>query len=135
MLKKIKIEPQSKHKIMLKNVLWVYVKHQCNILENSFCCYLPPPHEVCLNYEVVVFQPWTLTTTDLGSVAYCYVAYLLDPTYPILLPSNVLPLQSSPSILVPHGIIRPLDHTPSPYQNTQKPLPHCHYYLVLGSLM
>ena len=38
------------------------------------CCfwYFQPVREVFLNYEVVDFQPQTLATPDLGSVAYCY---------------------------------------------------------------
>ena len=33
------------------------------------CAVRPPVRVVCQNYEVVVFQPWTGTATDLGSVA------------------------------------------------------------------
>ena len=33
--------------------------------------------EVCPNYEAVMFQPWTWTPTDLGSVANYYVAILI----------------------------------------------------------
>ena len=36
------------------------------------CWYWPPVCDVCPNYEVVDFQPQTLTTLDLGSVAYFY---------------------------------------------------------------
>ena len=39
----------------------------------------PPVHEVCPNYEVVMFQPQTGTPLDLGSVANFYVAMLLSP--------------------------------------------------------
>ena len=31
-------------------------------------CYRPPVRVVCPNHEVVVFQPWTVTAPDLGSV-------------------------------------------------------------------
>ena len=55
------------------------------------CCYWPPIREVCPNYELVEFQPRTFTTPYLGSVAYCYVAYLLYPPYPLLPPSHVPP--------------------------------------------
>ena len=41
-----------------------------------FCCYWPPVCEFCTNYEVVGFKTRTLNTTDLVSVAYCYVDYL-----------------------------------------------------------
>ena len=39
----------------------------------------PLVHEVCTDYEVVIFQPQTWTSMDLGSVANCYVAILLSP--------------------------------------------------------
>ena len=39
----------------------------------------PPVREVCPNHEVVIFQPWTGTSPDLGSTAYCYVVILYDP--------------------------------------------------------
>ena len=42
----------------------------------------PPFREVCLNYEVVMFQPWTWTPPDLGSVANCYISILLWPAPP-----------------------------------------------------
>ena len=55
-----------------------------------FCYfYRTPLWEVCLNYEAVEILPQTLTNLYLGSAAYCYVAYLLDPTHPILLMSDV----------------------------------------------
>ena len=38
-----------------------------------------------------MFQPRTLTTPDLGSIAYCYIAYLLNPPHPLLLLFNVPP--------------------------------------------
>ena len=48
--------------------------------------------EVCLNHGVVVFQPRTGTSPDLGSVAYCYVAIILSNTLPFL-SSNRCPLE------------------------------------------
>ena len=53
---------------------------------------------------MVDFQPCTLNTPYLGSVAYCYIVYLLDSPHPLLLPSNVLHPQPSPSVLVLHEI-------------------------------
>ena len=52
----------------------------------SCCClvvvFRTPVHEDCPNYEVVVFQPRTLPTTHLGSVAYCYsLIYPFRPTF------------------------------------------------------
>ena len=37
-------------------------------------CYWPPVVVVCPNHEVLVFQPCTVTTPDLGPVTYFYVA-------------------------------------------------------------
>ena len=90
------------------------------------CCYWPPVHEVCLNYEVVEFQLWKLTTQDLGSAAYFDVVYLIDLTQPLLLLSDVPPpLTSSFACLCHHHhrIIHPPWHPPSPSQNTKKPSP------------
>ena len=39
-------------------------------------------YDVCPNYEVVMFQPWTGTPPDLGFVANCFVAMLIIPTLP-----------------------------------------------------
>ena len=47
-------------------------------------CYQPSVRAVCQNHEVVVFQPWTATAPDLGSVAnittFIYLTYLLFQT-------------------------------------------------------
>ena len=86
------------------------------------CCYWPPVREVCLNYEVMDFQPRTLTTPDLGSVTYCYL-HLLDLPYPLLMLSNAPPPQLSSSIVIPHEIIRPPGRHPSLSKHTKKPLP------------
>ena len=83
------------------------------------CCYWPPVCEVCPNYEVVEFQPRTLTTPDLGSVAYCYVL-LLDPSYPLLLPSKVLPPLPSSSVFPLHSIIFPPGRHTSPSHHIEK---------------
>ena len=88
-------------------------------------CYWPPVHEVCPNYEVVVFQPWKLTTLDLGSVAYCYIAYLLNPPHLLFLTSYVrqgeashsFPDASSNNVSL-HGIICPTGRHPSTSQHT-----------------
>ena len=88
------------------------------------CWYWPPVREVCHNYEVVEFQPWTLTTPDLGSIAYCYIAYLLDPPHPLLLPSDISPPPQSSFACLRHRhhrIIRPHGRFPSPSQHTENP--------------
>ena len=43
-----------------------------------------PVREVCPNYEVVMFQPWTETPLDLVSVDNCYIAILLNSCLPSL---------------------------------------------------
>ena len=40
----------------------------------------PPVHEVCPNYEVAMFQPWTGTSLDLVSIDNYYVAMILSTT-------------------------------------------------------
>ena len=72
----------------------------------------------------MALQHWTLTTLYLGFVAYCYVAYLLDPAHPLFLPYDVPPIQLPPFILVPHGIIRPPRRHPSSSQHTENLRPH-----------
>ena len=80
------------------------------------------------------FQPCTLTTPDLGYVAYCYVADLLDLPHLIILPSHVPP--PSPSSFAclrhrhchrhchrHHRITPSLVIPPSPSQHTKKRLP------------
>ena len=54
-----------------------------------YVCYWTPVHEVYPNYELLMFQPRTSTNPDLGSVAYCYIAYLFNRPYPLLQPSDV----------------------------------------------
>ena len=104
-------------KFQLKKTLWkIYPLFKLNCC-CCCCCYRPPVREVCPNYKVVVFQPQKLTIPDLGSVTYYYVAYLLDPPHPLLLPSAVLPPHPPPSVLVPHGIIHPPGRHPYPYHH------------------
>ena len=68
------------------------------------------------------FRPQTLTTPDLGSVAYCCVDYSLDPPHSFLLLSDVSPPKTLDSVLLPHGIIRSHGNHPSPSHHTKKNL-------------
>ena len=43
--------------------------------------------EVCKNYDVSMFQPRKETPTELGSVAYCYIAMIISPA-PTFLPAT-----------------------------------------------
>ena len=80
------------------------------------CCCWPPVRELCPNYEVVEFHPRTLTTPDLGSIAYCYtIIYPFRPTFffSIFLDHSVPPLPTpSPSISIHPRI--PFDFHPLP---------------------
>ena len=55
----------------------------------------PPVFEVCPNHEVT--KPWTGTSPDLGSVAYCYVAILYAPPCIIYLATQCPPKGSTKS--------------------------------------
>ena len=60
----------------------------------------PLVHEVCPNYEVVVFQPRTGTPLDLGSVSNCYV---------YILPNLILPSLPAARFLPGGGYLRTID--------------------------
>ena len=80
-------------------------------------------HEVCLNYEVAEFQPWKLTTPELGSITYFYLDCLLDPSRPLLLATNILPPPQSLFECLCHrhnGIILPPGRPPSLSHHTKK---------------
>ena len=97
---------------------------------------------VCLIYEMVMFQPQTVTPLYLGFIVTCYVSYstLLNPLRPSLpsawfpsgggCPHPPLATLPSTSVVHPHRIIRPPGHHLSPSHNTkacfslhQTPLP------------
>ena len=46
--------------------------------------------EVCKNYDVSMFQPRKETPTELGYVAYCYIAMIISPA-PTFLPATRCP--------------------------------------------
>ena len=71
------------------------------------------------SYEVVNFQPQTLITPDLVSVAYCYL-HLLDPPHPPILISDIPSPQTHSPFLPPYRIILLPGRHPSPSQNTSK---------------
>ena len=68
-------------------------------------CNWPPVNEVCLNHEVVVFQPCTVTPPHLGSIA-IVTTFIYSPSAPpdstIFLyhyfPSSILPLPPSSAV-------------------------------------
>ena len=88
----------------------------------------PLVREVCLNHEVVMFQPQRETPPDLVSVSNCYVDILLILALPFLsatrcpprgLPANALSLSPLPIVVSSHRIIHPPGHPLSPSQNTK----------------
>ena len=91
---------------------WIYVLQMKRLLSSwpLFC-------EVCHNYEVVMFQPWTGTPSDLGSVSSCYIDIFLVPDPPFSarhsmsarggLPTHAPYLYSFPTAVSPHRIIGP----------------------------
>ena len=89
----------------------------------------PPVREVCLNYEVVFFQPWTVNPTHLGSVAYRYTfnVGLLPHLFPLFSGSFFFLLlpPASPCLAIHHQ--RPLFFRPLPTSSPGvKCCPHGH---------
>ena len=62
----------------------------------------PPVYEVCPNHEVT--KPWTGTSTDLGSVAYSYVAILYAPLHLLYLAAQFPPKGANRSCPSSHHI-------------------------------
>ena len=69
----------------------------CGCYWQVFLCLRPPVRAVCPNHEVLMFQPWTVITPNLGSVAN-YTFYSNPPAQPvstIFLDFFVYPLYSN----------------------------------------
>ena len=49
----------------------IFIMHP--LLATLCVCYWPPVRVVCLNHEVLLFQPRTVTTPDLGPITGFYV--------------------------------------------------------------
>ena len=79
--------------------------------------YWPLVRGVCPNYEVVMFQPQTRTTPDLGYVSDCYAAILIITAHPFTarqpmsawggIPAHAHTPYPLPTVVSPHRIIRP----------------------------
>ena len=72
------------------------------------------------------FQPQILTNPYLGSVAYCCVAYLLDPPHSLLLSFEFSPPPQSSFAYLRHRhhrIVCPPGRPSSPSQHTKNPSP------------
>ena len=116
--------------------------HACIDLKYIFldfmCVYfLPPVRVVCLNLEVVVFQPCTGTTPDLGSVAH-YTFYAIPTAPPVstvflyilihpLYPTS--PTQPPLISIVCHSIPSILDPPPTSYTSAKIRPPGRHPHL------
>ena len=106
--------------LYIGHIVWSKVHVFTLLISKSVCIVC----EVYRNYEVVEFQPRALTTPDLGLVAYCYIDYLLDPTHPILLTSNV---HSPPPSFFVAAIIGSSAHLGLTWG-----LDHATFFLVIG---
>ena len=89
--------------------------HLCDVCVCvCLCVNQPPVQTVCPNYEVVVFQPWTVTATYLGSVAIFNNFILAPPAPPVSTVSGYFYITSSsyrPPHQQPFVIITPLCST------------------------
>ena len=75
---------------------------------------------MCPNYEVVVFQPWTVTPPYLGTIAYCYTFKLGLPSHLFILPFSGLLFSflrptASPSVVVHRQIALTFHPLPTSY--------------------
>ena len=93
------VKPLPSH-VQLIDLIMYHQLYSCVCL-----CNRPPVIEVYLNYEVVLFQPWTVTPPHLGSVAIVKILLSFFPAPPdstIFLgrsfPSSILPTPTSEAI-------------------------------------
>ena len=94
--------------------------------------YWPPVRAVLPNYEVVEFQPQSVTAPDLGYFVYWYVAIPVPPFRPSIHPTYIrgripiFPRPPTPPILLPHRIILPhgIPLSPSQYTAPKLTLPY-----------
>ena len=102
-----------------ENLEW-YPRSQIKINMVLYVCdFFPPVRAVCPNYEVVVFQPWTGTALDLGSVAN-YAFYSNPPDPPVstffsgyfLSPLSYRPPTSSVNHRIPYLLHPPPTSSP-----------------------
>ena len=70
--------------------MFVSDKVICLVQLLFFQFYWPPAYEVCLNYQMLIFQSWKGTSLDLYSVDNCYVAVHLIHVPPFM-PTNQYP--------------------------------------------
>ena len=88
------------------------------------CVGRSPVRVVWLSYEVMEFQPQSVTALDLCFIAYFYVSIPTPPFFPSLCQTSLwerirlLTYLSTPTVFPPHRIIFPPRRSPSPYQHT-----------------
>ena len=98
-----------------------------------------PVHDVCPNYEVLMFQPWIRTRSDLGCFDNCCVAIIINPILPsppvtrfppgggyLLMPHPSLPFSLSCLHSVPEYrvLFLPASYYDSFTSLSPPPLPH-----------
>ena len=88
-------------------------------------CNWSPGCVIWLNYDVVGFQPWSVITTTLDSVAYCNVLFIRILCFSSRLPAlGIRPPHSAPKLSPKfplHGILVPPGRHQSLSQNLQPP--------------
>ena len=97
----------------LKRSGYLAVTSHCTLFSevNNLClCHRPPVHAVCLNHEVVVFQPRTVTAPDLVSVSNAYTYSSLLPPH-LFQPCSGYPFLPPP---VPISYRPPIFHPSTP---------------------
>ena len=97
---KFGLEDQNFEPIDYDPCMFVHDKVVCLVYLLLMLLYWPLVCEVCPNYELVMFQPWTGISLDLGSVDNCYVAVNLIPS-PTFLPTTQCPTRGGGDLLVP----------------------------------
>ena len=88
----------------------VLVEYPCTVL---LLFTWPPVRGVCPNYEVVMFQPRTVTPPYLVSVVNCYVSYSFKPAPPF---SELHPLSSLEGLPAPALSLSPVLTVVSPHR-------------------
>ena len=73
-----------------------------------------PFREVCPNNEVLMFQPWKVTSLDLVNFSYYCALYFLVPPFLFLLPPNVCP-RCKPTPASPLSLLLLAQYIPTKY--------------------
>ena len=122
-------------KITLKDSQWKRNYYYDGVI--VFVINWPPVHAVWPNYEVLEFQPWSVTAPDLGSVAFFNIVKYPDlPHPPVLMcklpPREILSLALSTDIT---RFTSTQDHQPTCKSPVPIPAYRSHVNYTLGHLL